>query len=120
MGTFVMSDFKDLDPNIRCYALVGQFLQAWSAMELSLRDAIGAALNIEAIKLQIICSNLGFRDKINILRTLIDVSTWPEDDKVRAKSKLRKVSNHSGKRNMIAHAPFGPDATKTGVEFLTV
>jgi hypothetical protein len=49
-----MTDFKDLDPETRCYALVGQFLRAWSAMELSLRDAIGAALDIEVVKLQII------------------------------------------------------------------
>ena len=115
-----MTDFSDLDPETRCYALVGQFLQAWSAMELSLRDAIGAALKIEPVKLQIIYANLRFRDKINILRTLIDVSFLPEDYKARAKSKLRKVANHSSKRNMVAHAPFGPDATKTGVQFLTV
>ena len=38
-------------------------------MELSLRDAIGVALKIEVDKLQIICSNLGFQNKTNILRT---------------------------------------------------
>jgi hypothetical protein len=58
---FVMTNLSD--PDTRCYALVGRFLQAWSAMELSLRDAIGAALSIEVIKLQIICSNMRFRDK---------------------------------------------------------
>lgn len=45
-----MTDFKDLDPETRACALVGQFLQAWSAMELALRDAIGAALKIEVDK----------------------------------------------------------------------
>ncbi len=116
----MITDFTSLDPETRAYALVGQFLQAWSAMELALRDAIGAALKIEPVKLQIIYANLRFRDKINILRTLIDISSLPEDYKARAKSKLRKVANHSSKRNMVAHAPFGSDATKTGVAFLTV
>ena len=114
-----MTDFKDLDPETRAYALVGQFLQARSAMELSLQDAIGAALQIELVKLQIICSNLGFRDKINILRTLVDVSSFSED-KAQAYSKLGKLSEYAGKRNMIAHAPFHADSTKAGVEFLTV
>jgi hypothetical protein len=47
---FVMTDFKDLDPQIRCFALVGQFLQAWSIMEATLHDAIGAALSMETTK----------------------------------------------------------------------
>ena len=115
-----MTDFTSLDPDTRCYALVGQFLQAWSAMELSLRDAIGAALRIEVAKLQIICSNLRFRDKTNILRTLIDISSQPDDQKDQAKKELKKLEDHSGIRNMIAHDPFGPDPTKTGVEFFTV
>jgi hypothetical protein len=119
-GQLIVTDFETLDADTRCHALVGQFLQAWSAMELSLRDAIGAALKIEPVKLQIIYANLRFRDKINILRTLIDISSLPEDCGVRAKSKLRKIANHARKRNMIAHAPFGPDATETGVAFLTV
>ena len=116
----MMTDFKDLDPETRAYALVGQFLQAWSAMELALRDAIGAGLDIEAVKLQIISSNLSFRDKVNILRTLVDVFFLSEDEKAQAKSKLQKLSEDSAKRNMIAHALFRADATKTGVEFLTV
>ena len=116
----MMTDFKDLDPETRAYALVGQFLQAWSAMELALRDAIGAGLDIEAVKLQIISSNLSFLYKVNILRTLVDVSFLSEDEKAQAKSKLQKLSEDLAKRNMIAHAPFRADATKTGVEFLTV
>lgn len=117
---FAMTDFKDLDPETRCYALVGQFLQAWSAMELSLREVIGAALKIESVQLQIIYANLGFRDKTTILRTLIDVSPMLGNEKAGAKLKLRKLSKHSAKRNMIAHDRFGPDESKTGVEFFTV
>jgi hypothetical protein len=115
-----MADFKSLDPETRCYALVGQFLQAWSTMELALHNAIGAALSIETIKLQFLCANMRFGDKTNILRTLIDVSSFSKVDKPRYKRKLKALSRHSSKRNMIAHSPFHPDQSNTGVEFLTV
>jgi hypothetical protein len=54
------------------------------------------------------------------LRTLIDVSSLEEESKNSAKSELRKLGEFSVKRNMVAHDPFGPDKSKTGVEFLTV
>jgi hypothetical protein len=52
-----MADFRDIDPHIRCFALVGQFLHRWSAMESSLHQAIGNALSIEPVKVQILCAN---------------------------------------------------------------
>jgi len=54
-----MPDFSELDPDTRCFALVGRFLQAWSEMEKSLHNAIGAALQIEEKKLWILAANLG-------------------------------------------------------------
>ena len=45
-----MPEIRDLDHVTRTYALVGRFFQAFSAMELALNDAIGAALNIETTK----------------------------------------------------------------------
>jgi hypothetical protein len=76
-----MTDLRDLDPKLRCFASVGQFLHHWSAMELSLHAAIGAALQIEPVQLQILCANIHFRDKIHILMTLIDVSQFPAAEK---------------------------------------
>jgi hypothetical protein len=43
-------------------------------MESSLHEAIGAALALEDVKLQILCANIEFGSKIYILRTLIDAS----------------------------------------------
>ena len=40
--------FDDLDPQMRCFALVGQFLRAWAKLEQSLENAIGAALTKNA------------------------------------------------------------------------
>jgi hypothetical protein len=83
-----MADFQKLDPETRCFALVGQFLQAWSSMEFCLHTAIGAALNIETTKLQILCANMRFRGKTNIMSTLIDVAPSFTDDE---KATLRKT-----------------------------
>jgi hypothetical protein len=116
-----MTDFKDLDPEIRCFALVGRFLQAWSVMEGSLHNAIGTALSIETTKLQILCANMRFRDKIHILTTLIDVAHFfSKEEKAELMKTLRGLADDSGNRNMIAHDAFRPDDEGVGVEFLTV
>jgi hypothetical protein len=116
-----MTDFQKLDPDVRCCVLVALFLQGWAAMELALRDAIGAALKIEEIQLKILCANIRFRDKTDILRTLVDVaSSFSAEEKKDAKSKLRKLSRHAMWRNMIAHDPFLADSAGDGVVFGTI
>jgi hypothetical protein len=113
-------DYTELAPAIRAQALVGRFLQAWSAMEISLHETIGAALQIETTKLWILCANLRFRDKTNILRSLIDVSYFPDEEKQKAKTRLRKLAERSKHRNMIAHDPFEADPNGNGARFITV
>jgi hypothetical protein len=116
-----MEDFNQLDPETRCFALVGQFLQAWSVMEASLHKAIGAALDIEDVKLSIICANIEFSKKIYILRTLIDASpAIQEDTKEKFLSSLKGLGNFAQLRNIIAHNRFQPDDSEKGVEFLIV
>lgn len=121
LGAFAMANFEELDPETRCFALVGQFLQAWSVMENSLHNAIGAALTMEPIKIQILCANMRFRDKIHVLGTLFDVAPYfGQQDKEQMRKDLRSLADYSGTRNMMAHDPFQPDELKKGVEFLTV
>jgi len=112
-------DFNNLDPHVRCFALVGQFLHAWSKMEGSLHTAIGSALTIEPTKLHIIIANLGFRDKVNIINTFVGVNPhFCNEDKKAYKKKFRALADYSRRsRNMIAHVPFQVDAEKTGVQF---
>ncbi len=112
--------FDKLDPEVRCFALVGQFLHAWSKMEGALHNAIGSALSIETTKLQILIANLGFRDKINVIRTLVDVNPFFADkDKAGYQKTFHDLSEYAGKsRNMIAHVPFEPH--DTGVQFAQV
>jgi hypothetical protein len=63
-----------LDPEIRCFALVGEFLRAWSLMESALQDAIAAALDIEGLKAHILCANMRFRDKLHVIASLVYVA----------------------------------------------
>jgi hypothetical protein len=121
LGFCAMADFQTLDHETRAFALVGQFLRAWSTMENSLHEAIGAALSIEAPKLQILCANIRFQDKTNILRTLVDIAPGlPAEEKAELNKSLRELADYSASRNMIAHDPFRPNSAATGVEFLTV
>jgi hypothetical protein len=69
-----MTEFQDLDPETRAFAMVGQFLQSYAKMEEALHDAIGTALSIDPIKMKILAVNIEFSKKIHILRTLIDIS----------------------------------------------
>jgi hypothetical protein len=114
-------DVSKLDPETRCFALVGQFMQAWALMESSLHNAIGAALSIEITSLKILCANIEFGAKIYILRTLIDVSPiFPKEEKGKLQTTLRELAEYAKLRNMVAHNPFQPDESKKGVEFLVV
>lgn len=114
-----MADLKNLEPEDRCRVLVGMFLQAWATMELALRDTIGAALNVDSIQVQILSANTRFRDKVDIMRTLVDVSSLPTEEKQLTKRRLFKLGKHAPRRNMIAHVPFLPDGKTGGVRFLT-
>jgi hypothetical protein len=118
---FAMTDIQDLDPETRAFAMVGQFLQAYAKMEETLHNAIGAALSIDPIKMKILAVNIEFSKKIQILRTLIDISeSFTDDQRKTTKSECRKMITFAENRNIVAHTYFGPDKTNKGVEFKTV
>src|SRR5262249_34886748 len=100
MGHFAMADPKGwTEPEIRCFALVGEFLQWWSSMESSLHNAIGAALNIEALKVRILCANMGFRDKLNVIASLVDVApAFSYDERNEIHKKLGTLAKYSANR----------------------
>jgi hypothetical protein len=127
LGSFVgseylaMSDFKNLDPETRAFAMVGQFLQTYAKMEEALHDAIGTALSIDPIKMKILAVNIEFSKKIQILRTLIDISeSFTDQERTTAKSKCKKMITFAENRNIVAHTYFRPDCTNKGVEFKTI
>jgi hypothetical protein len=117
-----MSDLSNLDPNVRAWAMVGSFLQAWSYVEAQLNDLLGKALNLNSTQTFIVTSNLQFRDKIHIARTALNSSvSVSADERERLDKRLLAISDYSSKRrNMAAHHMFGPSKDKKGVTFLVV
>jgi hypothetical protein len=116
-----MAVFQDLDPETRAFAMVGQFLQTYAKMEEALHDAIGIALSIEPIKMKILAVNIEFSKKVQILRTLIDISeSFTDEERKTAKSECKKMITFAENRNIVAHTYFGPDCSNKGVEFKTV
>jgi hypothetical protein len=115
-----MTDFSSLDPQTRCFALVGQFLHEWSNLELCIHDAIGSALKLNDLTRFIICANMQLRDKLNFLRTIVDVSKMPDSDRDHFSARLRDLAEYSFVRNMMAHDPFEPDVSGDGVIFSAV
>ena len=117
-----ISDFQSLSPHMRTLAFVGQFLQMWASIEIGIQYVIGEALEIKPISLSILCANMRFRDKTNIIRTLVDVSDHAFDATQRDhfKKVMRDLGEYSTTRNMIAHDPFLATEDGFGMQFLTV
>jgi hypothetical protein len=120
-----MTKLESLDPDTRCFALVGQFLHAWSTMELCLHDALAAGLRLSDLMQFILCANLQLWAKISVLRTIVDVSSLSADERKKFSGQLQSLGKYSGARNMVAHNPFEPDRDegdpkKQGVTFGTV
>jgi hypothetical protein len=96
-------------------------LQTYAKMEEALHNAIGTALSIDPIKMKILAVNIEFSKKVQILRTLIDISdSFTDEEGKTAKSECKKMITFAENRNIVAHTYFGPDCTNKGVEFKTV
>jgi hypothetical protein len=83
-----MINFDALNPETRCAALVGEFLRRWSRMQGTLHDALASAMKLDDTMRAILCANIQLRDKIHILRTIVDVSAMEKDDKAKFKKML--------------------------------
>src|SRR5438128_2420576 len=86
-------------------------------MEAALNMALAVAMRLDDTMRMILCANLQLRDKLNILRTIVDSSSMTEDAKEQFKAGLQKVSDYSWKRNMMAHDNFSLDEKGLGVLF---
>lgn len=111
---------KAVDQNYHAQALVGGFLQAWSFVENNLRDAIEAAMDLKGFTADIICANMQLHNKLNLLKTLVDITIFTEADKRSFIKLLEAIGGHATKRNMIAHDTFYHDEESGGVRFSTI
>ena len=83
-------------------------------MNRCLRDM----LDSENIVSVIVLANIQARDKINALKTLLDLFAPTPEDRASATAIMAKVGALSGDRNIIAHNMFWPADKKGGVEFV--
>jgi hypothetical protein len=109
--------FTSLDRETRTVSLVGYFLQFWSVLESNLNHAIEHALDLKMVQGAIVTKNIQLRDKIHMLKTLVDVRGMHVE---RLKKVLDDVATLSGDRNMIAHDMFMADDEGDGVQFIVV
>jgi hypothetical protein len=102
-------------------ALIGMFLHKWAAMEQTMHLAIACATKLDPLMYTIICANLTIRAKLNVLRTLIDVSDIePKEAKANLKRILRDIGEYTPVRNMIAHDYFGVGSNLPGIGFMPI
>jgi hypothetical protein len=115
-----MIDFRSLDRETRTVALVGRFLQLWSAMEVAIGRAIGTALGSNNLEQFILLKNISFTQKLNILGALCYVSRLSFDERENAKQLLTDIFNCYFRRNHVAHDQFVASKDTDGVEFIVI
>jgi len=106
--------YANLPHKIRATALVGQFLQYWSVLESTINQAIEQGLKINYLQGAVLASNITFRNKIHILKVLVDLRGI---DAERLKGYVDEVATLSYARNMVAHDVFWADEEGDGVKF---
>jgi hypothetical protein len=109
------------DQSIKSLALVGQFLHQWSQMEQAMHLAISAATKLDPLMSTIVCANLTIREKLNILRTLVDTSNIaPDERKTSLKALLRDIGEYTPVRNMMAHDFFMVGNNAPSIAFMPI
>ncbi|WP_368506918.1 hypothetical protein [Bradyrhizobium lupini] len=102
------------------FALVGEFLHRWSQMEQTLHLCVSAGTKLDALMNTVVCANLTIREKLNIVRTLVDISSIEDALKADFKKLLRDIGDYSTVRNMLVHDPFMIGEDAPAVYFMTV
>src|SRR4051812_37506020 len=110
--------FRSLDRHTRTVALVGEYLQSWSWMELELDEATAKALGLTGLQQYVLRSNVPFYKKIEIMRTLVQLALLTDTEKSGYDATLNKMGQCSAHRNIIAHDAFSSSQTNDGVGFL--
>lgn len=86
---------------VLAHANVGRFLFNWAALEQSLHEAIETAFSLNPLCGAILVNNMQLRDKINILKTILDA--YGHNDAPSLIKTLDAIGTYSAVRNMVAH-----------------
>ena len=115
-----LDDLLNLPNDVRALTLVGLYLRSWSVMESSLNHAIERAFRLSSLEGAILTKNTQFRDKIHILKTIIDTRVVDQDVAAGHKTTLNQISNLAPDRNMVAHDAFSHTDDGDGVKFYVI
>jgi hypothetical protein len=89
-------------------------------MEQAIHLAISAATKLDPLMNTIVCANLTIREKLNILRTLVDTSNISDKRKGGFKNMLRDIGAYAPARNMIAHDFFMVGSNVPSIAFMPI
>lgn len=109
--------YPNLDPETRCFALVGAFLGNWSLLESSINTAIGNGLKLDVMQMFIVTRNIQIAAKLNILKACTSVVLFSDVEKKEFQKLLQQIADYAPKRHMMAHDVFVASEKSDGVEF---
>ena len=95
---------------MKAFALFGEYFQMWAMLEEAVLTCIQRALGLDYGQRIAVLSHIQWRDRIDILRTLISMMPLSADKKTEFDQRLVKIAKMSGVRNMAAHNLFFPSA----------
>jgi hypothetical protein len=114
-------DFKSFNPDEKCWALVGYYMQRFAWMESALNDALSHALGLKKLQGLVVCANITLRDKVHIVRASLRLEpALKHSDREHFDRLLKKVADVLNERNTIAHCPFFPNKKKNGVMWMDI
>lgn len=112
-------DFAALPHNVRVVALVGYYLQCWALLEGVLESTIGKVVGLTPLQEAIIVKNMQLRDKISILRAVVNIG--PRLNHKEYLAALTAVADVARtERNVVAHERFSEDDKGNGIKFSIV
>jgi hypothetical protein len=104
---------------IRAHRLVGDFMWHWSVLEGSLNIALHSLCGLSNIEGYAITSNMGVRDKIHTVKTMLNMFSGGDPERAKANMKLmEQIAALSTVRNVVAHTGFS--GHPKGVMFFVV
>lgn len=103
----------------RAYGLVGEFMCSWAVLEHRLNEAIQKLTGVTLLNGYAVTANMGVRDKIHTVKTLLHLYSGLDEEETAANTKLlEKIAARSADRNLVAHTGFAPH--QKGVAFSVI
>ncbi|OZB12657.1 MAG: hypothetical protein B7X55_14165, partial [Rhodobacterales bacterium 34-62-10] len=91
---------------MKAFALYGEYFQAWAMLEDDVLNCIQKAIGLDDLQRIAVFSHTQWRDKIDILRTLVSLMPTSQENRTEYDKRLVKIAALAGTRNMAAHNLF--------------